>query len=194
MLTLVTDRKQSDVDRAKELIEKAKKIEDLSSSELNEYLNGLKGCYTITDLNRVENAVKYVSDWLNKDGYYNSVNIRIWKDGDFLNTSQINRYLNNIRTLRNAISVPSSTPAVPGSYKPFENANDIERIIRMIERVLMIVESNYVYSSVAMCGQNRIWQQRFRRYGRSLKQWLELTQVYWSDFSEIETWEDIIYD
>ena len=51
----------------------------------------------------------------------------------------------------------------------------------------------FVYSGVAGAGQNRVWQQRFRRYQRALNMWEELTQVYWSDFTTTETWEDVIY-
>ena len=119
MLTLITDRKQSDVDRAKQLIEKAKNIENLSSSELEEYLSGLKGCYNISDLNRVEEAVKYISDLLNSLGYYNAVDVKTWVDGEFMNSSQLKRYLNNLNILKNAYVTCSAIPATPPSYKPY---------------------------------------------------------------------------
>lgn len=163
MLTLITNRKQSDVDRAKQLIEKAKVIESLSSSELTEYLSGLKGCYNVVDLNRVEEAVEYISHMLNVRGYYNIVETKSWKDGDFFQVSKIPRYLDNIKRIRNAIARNSSVPAVPSSYKPFNNANDIEKILLEIHKTVINVENNYIHAGVSRCGQPRVWQQRFRR-------------------------------
>ena len=72
--------------------------------------------------------------------------------------------------------------------------NKIEKILKDIDWIIKGMEKVFVYTGVAGCGQNRIWQQRFRRYTKSLRQWLELTQVYWNDFAETQTWEDIIYD
>lgn len=163
MLTLIIDRKQSDVDRAKQLIEKAKVIENLSSSELTEYLSGLKGCYNISDLNRVEEAVEYISEWLRELGYFNIVNIKKWTDGERFTTSQVNRYLNNIKILRDTIIVASNTLVVPASYKPFANANNIEKILFDLKNIITNSLNMYISCGVANCGQNRLWQQRFRR-------------------------------
>ena len=136
MLTLITDRKQSDVDRAKQLIEKAKNIENLSSSELEEYLGGLKGCYNISDLNRVENAVQYISDLLNSLGYENEVNTKLWEFGEMFTSEHVERYLQNIKNIRSAITVSSNVPEVPLSYKPYINANKIEEILYKINELI----------------------------------------------------------
>lgn len=163
MLTLITDRTQSDVNRAKEIIEKAKNIENLSSSELEEYLGGLKGCYNISDLNRVEESVKYISDLLNSLSYYNVVDVKTWVDGEFMNSSQLKRYLNNLNILKNAYVVYSTTPVTPPSYKPYNYANDIEKILINIEEIIGNMEKYFIRCGASNCGQNRIWQQRFRR-------------------------------
>ena len=195
MLKLITDRKSSDISRAKSLVEKAKKIENLTPEELEEYMSGLKGCYNISDLNRVEEAVKYISDLFNSLSYKNIVITKTWKQGDFFTIDEeLPRYLENIRILRDIINVSPNTPQVPDSYKPYNKANDIEKILNDLLSHIENMKKMFVYSGVARAGQNRIWQQRFRRSVRSLRTWLELTQVYWSDFSETETWEDIIYD
>ena len=56
---LVTDRTQADVERAAELA--AKGLNGMAPAELAEYLAGMKGAYTATDLNRVSEAVEYVA-------------------------------------------------------------------------------------------------------------------------------------
>mgnify|MGYP001771472794 CR=1 FL=1 len=163
MLTLITDRKQSDVDRAKQLIEKAKNIENLSSSELEEYLGGLKGCYNISDLNRVESAVQYISDLLNNLGYENKVNTKLWEFGEMFTSEHVERYLQNIKNIRSAITVSSNVPEVPLSYKPYINANKIEEILYRINEIIINMTQNFIHCGVANCGQSRLWQQRFRR-------------------------------
>lgn len=164
MLTLITDRNQSDVDRAKQLIEKAKNIESLSLSELEEYLGGLKGCYNISDLNRVEGAVQYLSDLLNSYGYTNTVNTKTWQDGEFLTPTQIVRYLNNLDILKNAYFVNPKIPVTPTSYKSIQQANDIEKILSNIEKIITGMEQSFIHCGVPKCGQSRLWQQRFRSY------------------------------
>ena len=162
MLQLIIDRNSSDIERAKALIEKAKCIELLTEDESKEYFEGLRGCYSITDLNRVENAVKVISEYLNELGYSNVVNTKTWNYGDLFNVSEIDRYLNNISILRNANVVYSNTPAVPTNYKPYINANSIEKILMDIQRIIVSIQTNYIYSGVCRSGQNRIWQKRFR--------------------------------
>lgn len=164
MLELVTNRTSSDITRAKNILEKARKIENLSNNELQEYMSGLKGCYNISDLNRVEKAVKFISNLLNDLGYLNKVETKEWNYGDFFSIdAELPRYLQNIRNLRNSITLFNSTPQVPESFKPYNYANDIEKILQDIEKVLIDMSQVFVYSGVSGLGQNRIWQQRFRR-------------------------------
>lgn len=192
MLTLITDRKQSDVDRAKQLIEKAKNIENLSSSELEEYLNGLKGCYNISDLNRVESAVQYISDLLNNLGYENKVNTKLWEFGETFTSEHVERYLQNIKNIRSAITVLSNVPEVPLSYKPYINANKIEEILYKINEIIINMTQNFIHCGVANCGQNRLWQQRFRR-----QNWLpvkyELTNLISDPSFENNQWSGANY-
>ena len=102
------------------------------------------------------------------------------------------RMKRNYEVLKKAISYSFTTPAF--KWESVQEANKIEKILKDIDWIIKGMEKSFVYTGVAGCGQNRIWQQRFRRYGKSLRQWLELTQVYWNEFAETQTWEDIIYD
>lgn len=166
MLNLITDRTSSDVTRAKTLLDKVKNngIENLTTSELAEYIAGLKGCYSIPDLLRVENAVKYISDLLNKYGYVNTVNVKLdWKDGDLFTPTQQTRYLNNLNILKNAYCTSTNTPSTPDTFNPYNKANDIEKILINIEEIIISMPQYFIHCGVANCGQNRMWQQRFRR-------------------------------
>ena len=145
------------------------------------------------DLNRVEEAVKFLSDLMNKYYYFNEVNVNTnWKISDIRKKEDCERIKNNYLILKNAYLYNFKVPDF--KWETIEEDNEIEKILYKLNSLMRNIERNCVYSGVSSCGQNRIWQQRFRRYAKSLKQWLELIQVYWNEFSETETWEDIIYD
>lgn len=69
MSALIFDRTQADADRAAYLIGKIQRGETLTEAEQAEYFAGLKGCYNITDLNRVEAKVRELAETLRSYGY-----------------------------------------------------------------------------------------------------------------------------
>lgn len=69
MSALIFDRTQADADRAAYLIGKIQRGETLTESEQAEYFAGLKGCYNIADLNRVEAKVRELAEVLRSYGY-----------------------------------------------------------------------------------------------------------------------------
>lgn len=152
-----------------------------------------KAYISYKDLNRIEEAVKYLTDTLNKYSYIATTNNKTnWSIEDIRTQEECNRIKQNFEKLKKAISYNLTIPAF--DWNDIQEANRIEKILVDIDSAIKSMEKLFVYSGVAGMGQNRIWQQRFRRYSKSLKQWLELTQTYWSDFSDTQTWEDIIYD
>lgn len=197
-LNLITDRTQADVDRYYYF--RNKRWDELTSKEKQEFSAGLKGSYNYTDFKRVENAVSYLSNLLNQYGYVNTV--KLSSESTFTpeyvrEKKEIITYLDNIATLQKVYYNSNWIGKLPtiDEWLDYNGANTIEQILVNIEKLIEGMKRLFVYSGVAGAGQNRIWQQRFRRgYSKSLKQWLELTQTYWSDFSDTQTWEDIIYD
>ena len=69
MSALIFDRTQADTDRAAYLIGKIQRREMLTEAEQAEYNAGLRGCYNITDLNRVEAKVRELAETLRSYGY-----------------------------------------------------------------------------------------------------------------------------
>lgn len=196
MVNLIFDRQEADIARLKTLRTKVRN-RTATTSEYNEWLTSLKGAYNNTDLNRVGEAINYLANLLNAYGYVNTATAKTdWQIGDKPNPEQMTDYLNNLNKLKTAFVVKPSTPNLPKDMVDllYSEANNIEKFLYDIDELLRAMSKAFVYSGVAGAGQNRIWQQRFRRYTRSLRQWLELTQVYWNEFSDTQTWEDIIYD
>lgn len=196
MVDLIFDRKETDIARLKTLRTKVRN-RTATTSEYNEWLTSLKGAYNNTDLNRVGEAINYLANLLNTYGYVNTATAKTdWQIGDKPNPEQMTDYLNNLNKLKTAFTVKPSTPNLPKDMVDllYSEANNIEKFLFDIDELLRAMAKTFVYSGITGSGQNRIWQQRFRRYNKSLRQWLELTQIYWSDFSDTQSWEDIIYD
>lgn len=173
-MELIYDRTQSDVDN-----------------------RTTKGYHNYTDLNRIETACKELAEILTSYGYPVYITTKInWAMTDRRTESEMERIRKNIKSLKDTYYMAKNTPALPSTINPitWQKANAIEKILYDIDLLIRGMKQVFVYTGVAGCGQNRIWQQRFRRYTKSFRTWLELTQVYWSDFSESQTWEDIIYD
>ena len=122
-----------------------------------------KGQYTYTDLNRVESWCKYIADVLNGYNYHVSINAKTdWKESDYHWSEDLERIRQNVNRLKKAYF---SFTQIPENleYMTFEKANEIEKILHELDCVLAGMESNFIYSGVADSGQDRLWQQRFRK-------------------------------
>lgn len=153
-LQLITDRTQADVEYAKNLHEKG--LSKMTAEELKEWANGLKGWYDYRDLNRVGEAIIYVRDRLKAVGEVVAVEPKIdWTLNDLPTYGAIAEYLNNIEILRNVITVPANTPETPtsGVLLNYEEANDIERILAVLESLITNIERIYFYSNDIYAGE-----------------------------------------
>ena len=154
-LQLITDRTESDVERAKELNDRG--FGDWTDEEVTEFLNGLKGAYNASDLNRVESAVSYVFGRFAANGYdYPVPQIKnTWQISEFMDSEETKRYLGNIRQLRARITVPIGTPEVAEDMEQFTfgKANDLERILEILDECISKLEQSFVYSGEIFGGE-----------------------------------------
>ena len=154
LLNLITDRTQSDVSYVARL--SAKGWSGMTEDERSQWLVGLKGAYNATDLNRVGNAVTYVAGRLEEAGYAPDIDPKIdWTVSDIPTESQMETYLDNVRALRNAITVPDSVPQVPADMDDltYQEANDIERIILAVDALITNMMDAWFYSNEVFCGE-----------------------------------------
>lgn len=152
-----------------------------------------KGNYNYTDLNRIEEWCEYLANLLTSYSYPVSIQVKKnWNMSDFPTSSEMERIRQNVNRLKQAYF---SFTQIPKNldYMTWQKANDIENILHEIDCILKWMENNFVYCGVANMGQNRVWQQRFRRkYSYfKLKVWNELTQICWNDFNENDTWKGV---
>ena len=113
------------------------------------------------DLNRIEKAVKFISELLNEMGYTNTTNNKLnWDMQDLRTQAQADRIKENYTQIKNAydrFNLPDF------EWANINEANDIERILWQIYYNLQTISIYFIKSDVANAGQNRVWQQRFRR-------------------------------
>lgn len=145
---LITDRTLSDVEYVEQLT-LAVKNGTATEAQVQEFLSvPQKGAYTWEDMNRVEAAVRYVSDRLNALGYDNTlVTVEDWEISDTPNEADMNRYFSNVAQIRAAVSVFTTTPEAPQSVIGFDvfKANDLEKILIDVDRVLDHIQCSAFY-------------------------------------------------
>lgn len=84
------------------------------------------------DLNRIEQAVKWISYILNKSGYMNVTHNKLdWQPNDFRSEKEMIRLRENLETVRRAYYTPQGTPLTPEriTYTSIYQANAIEKIV-----------------------------------------------------------------
>lgn len=154
MLNLITDRTQADVDRVRHLAQKG--FGNMTADEKTEWLNGLKGAYNASDLNRVGAAVAYVAGRLTGYGYAVSVSPRQdWQVADIPTQESMMAYLADVAALRAALTVAADTPEVPEDMErlTWQEANDIEKILVDVDELLTHMAAAWFYSGDLYAGE-----------------------------------------
>lgn len=124
--TLITDRTQADVDSR----------------------NG-KGTYNASDLNRVAASMNYVAGRLESAGYATHISPKTgWKDDEWVDPAAQAVYLGYLAELRSQFAMMQTTPPVPNDMEKltYQEANDIEKILEDIDRLLANASRAWFYS------------------------------------------------
>lgn len=131
MSNWITDRTQSDVNRVKEITEKAK-TGTWSEDEQQEWFSGMKGALSYLDYNRIESGIQEIADVLKAH-----VSVKTdWTKNGYMTTADSTRWINNVRILRERCNAYSSTPSTP------QNLNDLYfSTINQFEQILLDVET-----------------------------------------------------
>lgn len=154
MLELITDRTQQDVERLETLARKG--FANMTESERAEWLAPSKGAYNATDLNRVEAAVAYLHERLNRHGYsFPIAPVRTWAVEDVPTTSEMARYIINVKAIRKAFATLPTTPSAPDSMNRFSynDANAIEQILVDVDRLLSNTVASFTMSGESYGGE-----------------------------------------
>lgn len=121
----ITDRSILDIQKLQEYDEIGYK--NLTTEQKNEWLSGMKGALNSSDLNRIESNQQYILNLLSNQ--YILTFKTNWLMTDFVEDSDENRILMNLKTLMQPFNFNEQTvvPEKPLNY--FEKINQIESII-----------------------------------------------------------------
>ena len=131
-------------------------------TETDALLGNEKGTYSYADLNRVENAVKSISNEMKTLGI--SIELPTKTDwdapGDFTITawpveSQMTRYLSNIRKIRQEMQVDIDLPESMDRLN-WVGANNIEKILEIAASRIFGIKKSYRYSGEIYAGEELI--------------------------------------
>lgn len=156
-MTLITNRTQADVNRAKAIIAKLQSGEALTDAEQAEYDAGLKGCYNYTDINRVRAAVTALAASLNAEGYKvavlpvlagespSALEDRDFTEKDVVYKAQWEKYINNVRAIREAFYTFDDTGPLPQPNERinYAYANNIEKVLEDVDVLLWFMTQSY---------------------------------------------------
>lgn len=131
-LVLITDRTQSDV-----------------------AARNAKGTYGAIDLIRVGDAVSCMQGLLEQLGHLVPVDPKVdWTEWDWPTPSTMQRYLQDVETVRSKLTLLSTTPKTPDSMDSltFAKANDIEQILLDVDTVITVLKKTVVPCGATACG------------------------------------------
>lgn len=121
----ITDRSILDIQKLQEYDEIG--YNNLTTEQKNEWLSGMKGALNSSDLNRIESNQQYILNLLSNQ--YILTFKTNWLMTDFVEDSDENRILMNLKTLMQPFNFEEEpqVPEKPLNY--FEKINQIENII-----------------------------------------------------------------
>ena len=103
----------------------------------------LKGCLNTLDINRIEDNVKYLSDKLIEFGYSPSVVTKQWSKEHLPTNIEIQRIIDNIRSLISSFYQVIDAPTLPLQIASYNDVNQIERNIDLIKYLLDCMVSSF---------------------------------------------------
>lgn len=137
----IYNRTQEDVDYAK------------SQIKLGNNSAIYKGCFTVSDINRIENNCRYIADRLNVLLYTNSITTKVWDMYGLPNITEVKRLINNADALIKAYHQSEDAPALPETLLTYEQVNALERNLYLIKHLIDNEENEFRHCGTFNCGE-----------------------------------------
>lgn len=129
----VFDRTQEDVSVAEEKIQEWIKAK-LTGNPIETY--ELKGCLNLTDINRIEGNIQYLSDRLDELHYPPGTSCKVWERSGLPTERDIRRILSNVNLIISAYYQQDNVSAVPDDMGTYTDINAIEENLYRIKQLL----------------------------------------------------------
>lgn len=149
----VFDRTEQDVAFAKEQIQKW--IEQTLAGNLSETYE-LKGCLNLSDINRIEGNIQYLSDELDRLLYEPGVSCKVWEKSGMPTERDIRRILTNVRLLIASFYQQEGTSEVPDKMALHTDINAIEENLYNLKTLLDSMVDGFSKSGTYQSGGMRL--------------------------------------
>ena len=149
----VFDRTQDDVLFAKEKIQEWIKAR-LTGNPIETY--ELKGCLNLTDMNRIEGDIQYLSDRLDELHYPTGTSCKAWERSGLPTERDIRRILTNIKLIISAFCQQDNISDVPTGMSNFSEINAIEENLFAIKQLLDSMTDRFQKSGMFQSGGMRL--------------------------------------
>lgn len=143
---LIYDRTDNDLETARNYIRNNQPLPN----------DNLRYSWDYRALNRTEEAMEYVDQIFKELGYFKNMTFKKdWFD-DEITPEQRDRYVDNLKTLRNFLVMTSSTPPAPDTINgmSISRANQIEKIIYDIDDLLEKLLKSFRYVNDLYCNED----------------------------------------
>ena len=145
-ITPIFDRTQADVDFAI-----AKIAEWREEGVYNVY--DLKGCLNVSDINRIENDIQYLSDNLSTLYYFPHTVSKSWNNAGLPTIEDVTRVIGNVRKIISSYFQYESAPDLPDTMLTYEEINNIEENLHLLKRMLEDMISSFRECGTFTCGE-----------------------------------------
>lgn len=96
----------------------------------------LKGCLNLTDINRIEGNIQYLSDRLDELNYPPGTSCKMWERNGLPTERDVRRILNNLKLIIAAYYQQDEIADVPEDMNTFSDINAIEENLYAIKQLL----------------------------------------------------------
>ena len=155
--SLIFDRTAADFQRWEYLRDKG--LLNMSDDERAEWLSGMKGAYSKTDLNRVGEALNHLRGRLATAGYISYQTDFVaktnWTISSIPTAEDLTYYLKSVSNIREAMAQYENTPPAPADTGSLtiEEANNIEKILLDVEELINNMIASRFYSNDLTAGE-----------------------------------------
>ena len=149
----VFDRTQSDVDFAEQQIQEWIAAQ-LTGNPIETY--DLKGCLNLSDINRIEGNIQYLTDRLDELHYFSGTSTKTWERSGLPTERDIRRILSNVRYIIAAYHQQAGVPDVPEDMGTYSDINAIEENLFKIKQLLDSMVNGFQKSNMFKSGGMRM--------------------------------------
>lgn len=141
----IFDRTQADVDFA------IRKIAEWVATD-GAMAYDLKGCVNVSDINRIEGNIAFLSEKLTELHYPPDTAIKTWSRSSMPTAQDIERILYNVKALITAFYKHDDSPDVPSSLARYSDVNAVEENLHLIKYLLDIMVGSFRKSGTFQSG------------------------------------------